>query len=48
MVDKELLHVTEAHSDGHLSGDGRFSRRCYAWLEENTGTLKALLTHSCT
>ena len=24
MVGKELLYVTEAHSDGHLSGDGRF------------------------
>ncbi len=42
MVGKELLYVTEAHADGHLSGDSRFSRRCHAWLEENTGTSKAL------
>src|SRR5262249_28356117 len=25
-----------------------FTRRCHAWLEHQTGTPKALLTHSCT
>lgn len=31
-----------------LCGDGSFTRRCHAWLEANTGSPKALLTHSCT
>jgi dTDP-4-amino-4,6-dideoxygalactose transaminase len=31
-----------------LAGDGPFTARCSAWLEERTGTRKALLTHSCT
>ncbi|HEX5093989.1 MAG TPA: dTDP-4-amino-4,6-dideoxygalactose transaminase [Burkholderiales bacterium] len=32
----------------HLAGDGEFTRKCHAWLESNTGSAKALLTHSCT
>jgi dTDP-4-amino-4,6-dideoxygalactose transaminase len=31
-----------------LSGDGTFTRKCHEWLERETGTAKALLTHSCT
>jgi dTDP-4-amino-4,6-dideoxygalactose transaminase len=45
---KELEYVTLAHSYGHLSGDGIFTKRCHQWLEERTGCKKALLTHSCT
>jgi dTDP-4-amino-4,6-dideoxygalactose transaminase len=29
-------------------GDGEFTRKCSAWIEEKTGTAKALLTTSCT
>jgi dTDP-4-amino-4,6-dideoxygalactose transaminase len=35
-------------ADGHLSGDGPFTRRCHQWLEQYSGAAKALLTHSCT
>jgi dTDP-4-amino-4,6-dideoxygalactose transaminase len=45
---KELYNIAEAHRNGHLSGDGDFTRRCHRWLENTTGTHKALLTHSCT
>lgn len=31
-----------------MSGDGRFSKRCSAWLEKTIGVPRALLTHSCT
>lgn len=31
-----------------LSGDGPYTEKCHAWLEERTGAPKALLTHSCT
>ena len=48
MTGKELGCIAEAHANGHLSGDGPFTRRCHAWLEERTGSAKALLTHSCT
>jgi dTDP-4-amino-4,6-dideoxygalactose transaminase len=48
MAGKELWYITEAHASGHLSGDGQFTRRCHSWLEEKTGSDKALLTHSCT
>ncbi len=48
MTGDELTRITEAHSRGHLSGDGEFTRRCHAWLEGRTGAARALLTHSCT
>jgi dTDP-4-amino-4,6-dideoxygalactose transaminase len=48
MTGRELSLIAEAHSNGHLSGDGPFTRRCHAWLEKRTGANKALLTHSCT
>jgi len=48
MAGKELWYITEAHASGHLSGDGQFTKRCHLWLEEKTGSRKALLTHSCT
>ena len=48
MTGRELDFIAEAHRNGHLSGDGPFTRRCHAWLETATGARKALLTHSCT
>jgi dTDP-4-amino-4,6-dideoxygalactose transaminase len=48
VVGTELSYVAEAQANGHLSGDGPFTRRCHAWLERQAGGGKALLTHSCT
>lgn len=48
MTGNEIRNIIEAHSHGHLSGDGPFTKRCHTWLEHNTGAYKALLTHSCT
>jgi len=48
MTGRELGYIAEAHANGHLSGDGPFTRRCHAWLEATTGARKTLLTHSCT
>ncbi|MHB8086584.1 MAG: dTDP-4-amino-4,6-dideoxygalactose transaminase [Dehalococcoidia bacterium] len=45
---KELQYVREAINNRLLSGDGPFTKRCHAWLENNTGCKKALLTLSCT
>ena len=48
MTGRELWYIAQAHTNGHLSGDGMFTKRCHAWLESHTGTRRALLTHSCT
>jgi dTDP-4-amino-4,6-dideoxygalactose transaminase len=45
---KEPHYIAEALSSGFLAGDGPFTKRCHAWLEERAGCAKALLTHSCT
>jgi len=48
MTGKEIAYITEAHANSMLAGDGPFTKRCHQWLEQKTGTNKALLTHSCT
>lgn len=48
MTGKELYYIAEAHFNGRLAGDGPFTKRCHAWLENRTCSNKALLTHSCT
>jgi dTDP-4-amino-4,6-dideoxygalactose transaminase len=48
MTGKELQYIIEAKAGNMLAGDGPFTKRCHAWLEEKTGCSEALLTHSCT
>jgi len=48
MTGRELELIAQAHHNGHLSGDGDFTKHCHQWLERRTGASKALLTHSCT
>jgi len=48
MTGRELHYISQAHANGHLAGDGAFSKSCQTWLEQQTGCKKALLTHSCT
>ncbi len=48
MTGKELQYISEAHLQGHLAGDGMFSRKCEAFMEEQFGIARSLLTHSCT
>ena len=47
-IGAELENIAQAVREGHLAGDGRFTRQCHEWLERNLGAKKALLTHSCT
>ncbi|MCD8362463.1 MAG: dTDP-4-amino-4,6-dideoxygalactose transaminase [Lachnospiraceae bacterium] len=48
-VGSEMKYVEEAVAVNHkICGDGPFTHRCNAWLEQKTGTAKALLTTSCT
>ena len=44
----ELTLIHDVLANGHLAGDGHFTRQCSALLEEQLGTPKALLTTSCT
>jgi dTDP-4-amino-4,6-dideoxygalactose transaminase len=48
MCGQELPNIRDAHTNGHLSGDGPFTKQCHVWLEREVGVQKALLTHSCT
>jgi len=48
MTGKELDYIARAHENGHLSGDGDFTKRCNSWLEQRLGVRRALLVHSCT
>ncbi|MET0264791.1 MAG: dTDP-4-amino-4,6-dideoxygalactose transaminase [Duganella sp.] len=48
MTGRELWYIAQAHTNGHLSGDGQFTKLCHGWLERKTGSRRALLTHSCT
>lgn len=48
MSGKELFYIAQAHSYGKLSGDGPFTEKCKAQLEEITSANSVLLTHSCT
>lgn len=45
---RELDYIRQAHEGAQLAGDGPFTKKCHGWLEQQTGTAKALLTHSCT
>ena len=44
----ETKYIVEAISNQKICGDGPFTRKCHEWLENKTGTAKALLTTSCT
>ncbi len=45
---KELEYVLQAIGQGHISGDGTFTKLCHRLLEEVLGVPKVLLTTSCT
>jgi len=45
---REFANMQRAVENLHLSGDGPFTRQCQAWLEQRVGSVRALLTHSCT
>lgn len=47
-VGKEMTYIEEAIRSHKICGDGEFTQKCSKWIEENTGTAKALLTTSCT
>ena len=47
-VGNELQYITDAVQKHKICGDGEYTKKCNKWIEERTGTAKALLTTSCT
>ncbi|GAA0253612.1 dTDP-4-amino-4,6-dideoxygalactose transaminase [Muricomes sp. OA1] len=48
VIGKELEYIKVAIENRKICGDGEFTKKCSSWIEQNTGTAKALLTTSCT
>ncbi|MCF8275487.1 MAG: dTDP-4-amino-4,6-dideoxygalactose transaminase [Flavobacteriales bacterium] len=48
LTGKEVEYLNDAVATGKISGNGIFTKKCQAILEEITATPKALLTTSCT
>jgi dTDP-4-amino-4,6-dideoxygalactose transaminase len=47
-IGKEAEYMQKALQNGHISGDGQFTKKAHALLEETIGVPKVLLTTSCT
>ena len=47
-VGKELDYIKQAVDYGKLCGDGEFTKRCSAWMQEKFDVNHVLLTTSCT
>ena len=45
---KEIDCISKAIATQHICGDGHFTKACNAWIEQKTGSSKALMTTSCT
>lgn len=45
---RERLYMEQALANGHISGEGSFTKRCHELLEQELGVRKVLLTTSCT
>ena len=45
LVGNELRYVQQAIDAGHISGNGAFTRRCHAHLEEWLGARRAFVVH---
>ncbi len=45
---KEMDYIKIAVENQKICGDGEFTKKCNAWIEQRTGTAKCLLTTSCT
>lgn len=48
VVGDEEEYIHDAIHSRKISGDGKYTKLCSKWIEERTGTKKALLTTSCT
>lgn len=44
----EFIYMQDALTQGKISGDGIYTKRCHEWLEKTLDVKKVLLTTSCT
>lgn len=47
-VETAAEYIQECVKNQKICGDGAYTKKCSAWIEERTGTEKCLLTTSCT
>jgi dTDP-4-amino-4,6-dideoxygalactose transaminase len=48
VMGNEFAYMKQAVENGHISGDGPFTKKCHAFFEKELEVQKALLTTSCT
>jgi dTDP-4-amino-4,6-dideoxygalactose transaminase len=48
LVGKETFYIQDAVYSGHISGNGKYTKKCQAFFEEKYSFKKTLLTTSCT
>ena len=48
IIGNELDYIQQSVQNGHISGDGPFTKKCHRFLEEKFNARKVLLTNSCT
>jgi len=48
MTGSELAYIQRSLANGHVSGDGMFTRQCHSFMENLLGVPRVLLTTSCT
>jgi dTDP-4-amino-4,6-dideoxygalactose transaminase len=48
LAGNEMTYIAQAVQNSHISGDGPFTKKCSALLEQILGSPKVLLTTSCT
>jgi dTDP-4-amino-4,6-dideoxygalactose transaminase len=48
VVGDEMTYMQDAIARGRISGDGEYTKRCHALLQQQLGAAKVLLTTNCT
>jgi dTDP-4-amino-4,6-dideoxygalactose transaminase len=48
LTGKELVYIKDAVSSGHISGNGKYTKKCHQFFKNKYGFKNTLLTTSCT
>ena len=48
LTGNETQYIEDAVKSGHISGNGKYTKKCQQFFEEKYGFIKTLLTTSCT
>ena len=44
----EIKYIIDAHTEGQLAGDGKYTKLCSTFIQKFLGVRDSLITHSCT